>query len=181
MAALSGPDVAASFEVSRVGQYTYSVSAEDHGSVAITAKNVTFTSALNNKSVSGSYMLEPASTVGALSWVGGELGDSGLFLRGNSWQIDFAGKPTSGLIGQWHEKNALIGYDPYVIDLDIAADATYRLRVSRSETGLFEAENGKWTRTPNAGPPVSGSYTFAGANLVTVVSSNSSIRWKRSA
>ena len=180
-AAFSGPKVTANFEVSSVGQYSYGISAEDHGTIVITPKNVTFTSQLNNKSVTGSYTLEAASVAGTLSWVGGQPGDSGLFLQGNAWQIDFAGKPTNGVIGQWHDKNAMIGYDTYALDLDIGVDSTYRLRVSRAETGLFEAKNGRWTRTPNAGPPVSGTYTFSSADLVTMVSSNSSIRWRRSA
>jgi hypothetical protein len=178
-AAFAGPDVTASFEVAGVGQYTYSVTAVDHGAVALSGQNVTFTSSLTNKSVTGSYTIQPPAATGTMSWVGGEPGDSGLFLQGNAWQIDFAGKPTNRIVGSWRDKNGMIGYDTYVIDLDINADNTYRLRLSRTEQGVFEADNGKWTRTPQIGPASSGTYSFSGADLVTVVSSNSSIQWKR--
>ena len=140
---------------------------------------MTFTSSLTSKSVTGSYTVQPPPTAGTMSWVGGEPGDSGLFLQGNAWQVDFAGKPTNGIVGSWRDKNGMIGYDTYVIDLDINADNTYRLRLSRTEQGVFEADNGKWTRTPQVGPPSSGTYSFSGSGLVTVVSSNSSIQWKR--
>ena len=136
---------------------------------------------LNDKFVTGSYTVEPPTIAGTMSWVGGQPGDSGLFLQGDAWQIDFAGKPTNGLIGSWRDRNGMIGYDTYVIDLDIRADNTYRLKLSRSEQGVFEADNGKWTRTPQFGPASSGTYTFNGADAVTVVSSNSSMQWKRSA
>ncbi len=52
----------------------------------------------------------------------------------------------------------------------MAADGTYHhLKLSRSEKGLFQSEDGKWTATPNNGPPDSGSYRFEDRNTVTVV------------
>jgi hypothetical protein len=70
-------------------------------------------------------------------------------------------------------------YDTDALELEIAAAGTYRLRISSAEHGLFQAQDGQWTRTPSNGPAVSGSYAFSGPDLVTVASGRSTIRWQR--
>ncbi len=179
-AAFHGPKISASLVVTKLGEYTYDLAAEDHGKVAMSSRRLTFTSAITGSSISASYDLLPPGPFNAAVYpAGGESGDAGLLIDGPDWQVNFAGKPSAGIIGSWRDKNFLIGYDRYTLVLDISAGGTYRLEVLRHEQGLFRAKNGTWTQNPSMGPPHSGSYAFSGPNFVTVTSERNSLTWLR--
>ena len=95
-----------------------------------------------------------------------------------NWQAEFAGKPTRGIIGQWHT-SMMLALQFWAGELTVATDGTYLLKLSRAEKGLFQIADGKWTATPNNGPPDTGSYRFDDRDTVTVVWRIGSITFQR--
>jgi len=63
--------------------------------------------------------------------------------------------------------------------LDIAADGHYTFRIVSTEKGIWQAADGKLTRTPQNGVPISGTYKFNGSSQVTVASSKDTYVFKR--
>lgn len=196
-AAFSSPSASATFEVTDIGQYAFSIAGEDHGTVALApgrqppsamlagycrGDNVkcgalTFTSAFAHKAITCGYMTSAyKSDNGTID--GGKPGEYTLMIASQNWWANFYGASPDSVAGHWHNQT-LIWRDLYDLTLDITAVGAYRLRLSRAEHGLFQAAAGKWTQTPSGGPPATGSYEFSGPNHVTQVSSRSSIQWQR--
>jgi hypothetical protein len=189
-AAYTGPDVTGEFDVSKLGQYHYMFSAEDHGTVSGTRTRLTFTSALSGKpSVVQPQFVTPDFALNMAN-IGAEPGETGMVLnmKGRG-QMPWFGKPAPdsgrnlpvGVVGHWHNKAivapGLVG--SWTGALDIAADGTYRLKITEVESGLFQAENGQWTRTPDAGIPTKGNYAFEDKDTFTAASNTGSATWKR--
>ena len=90
------------------------------------------------------------------------------------WHIGGEGAPaTSTNAGV----NGVMG--PARLDLTITPDGHYRARFSMEETGIWQAADGKWTRTPQFGLAVSGTYQFDGRNKVTIAGTTGATVWKR--
>jgi hypothetical protein len=177
--AFHGPKVTATLDVNDAGHYSYLASAEDHGTVSLAAgDNLTLTSAVGKKSVTAHVSVSPASRVGGLERIGGQPGDSLMLLDVPNWQAEFAGKPTGGIVGQWHTSLMLV-LQIWAGDLTVAPDGTYQLKLARAEKGLFQIADGKWTATPSDGPPETGSYRFEDRDTVIVVRRIGSITFQR--
>jgi hypothetical protein len=95
-----------------------------------------------------------------------------------NWQAEFAGKPTRGIVGQWRTSLMLV-LQFWAGELTVTPDATYQLKLSRAEKGLFQVADGKWTATPSNGPPDTGSYRFEDRDTAIVVWRIGSITFQR--
>jgi hypothetical protein len=180
--AFRGPDVTASLEVTDAGQYTYAAAVEDHGTISLGANgNVTFTSAISKISdTSHASLYPPNKVVTDPTYLGGKPGDSELTLETpDRLGSSFVGKPTKGIVGQWHTPQIQLAYRMWDPELTIAAEGTYRYRLSRVETGILDAANGKWTATFGTGPPDIANYRFDGRDAVTVSWPIGSITFQR--
>jgi hypothetical protein len=181
-AAFHGPDVTASLEVTDAAQYRYAAAVEDHGTVSLGANgNVTFTSAISK--VSETYhvtLYTPDKVLTDPTNLGGQPGDSELILEApGGLGSFFVGKPAKGIVGQWHTTQIQLAYRMWNTELTIAADGTYRYRLSRIETGILDVANGKWTATFGSGPPDIANYRFDGRDAVTVSWPTGSITFQR--
>ncbi|HEY4125208.1 MAG TPA: hypothetical protein VGM36_11375, partial [Rhizomicrobium sp.] len=94
------------------------------------------------------------------------------------------GKPGEELgpvIGHWYTDtpaNPAIG--AVKTSLDITRDGRYRYRFHISESGMWQAADGKWTRTAQqGGMPISGTYKFDGHDRVTCAAATGITVWKR--
>jgi len=149
-AAIQGDKLDGSLEVDDLGQFKYAWSAEDRG----------------GKTTDGSIAL--AGSAGAQSVLVGNPSGAA------------PNSPLSRVIGHWYTDtpaNAAIG--AVKTSLDITADGHYRYWFQIAESGLWQAADGKWTRTPSGSVPVSGTYKFDGHDRVTCASSVGSTVWKR--
>jgi hypothetical protein len=84
------------------------------------------------------------------------------------------------LMGHWYTDtpaNPAIG--AVKTYLDITHDGRYRYRFRIAESGMWQAADGKWTRTPQGGIPASGTYKFDGHDRVTCAAANGVTIWKR--
>ena len=63
--------------------------------------------------------------------------------------------------------------------LDITADDRYRYSFHIAESGMWQAADGRWTRTPSGSVPVSGTYKFDGHDKVTCAGNGGTTIWKR--
>ena len=84
------------------------------------------------------------------------------------------------LVGHWYTDtpaNPAIG--AVKTALDITADGHYHYHFQISETGLFQAADGKWTRSRPGVLPVTGTYKFDGGSHVTTASSDGTTQWVR--
>ena len=177
--AFHGPAITATLEVTPAGQYSFSAAAEDHGAVTLAAGGqLTLTSAVAKMSITAHVTLAPASTAGSLARVGGQAGDSLMLLDAPHWQAEFAGKPVRGIVGKWRS-SLMLALQFWDVELTLSTDGTYHLELSRAEKGLFQVADGKWTATPNNGPPDTGSYRFEDRDTVTVVWRIGSITFQR--
>jgi hypothetical protein len=181
-AAFRGPDVTATLEVTAAGQYSYTAAVEDHGTVSFGANgNLTFTSAISHLSETRRATLyAPEKALTSPTNLGGQPGDSELVLEapGRLGSV-FVGKPTKGVVGQWHTSQIQLAYRMWDTELAIAAEGSYRYRLSRVETGILEAADGKWTATFGRGPPDVANYRFDDRDAVTVTWPIGSIAFQR--
>ena len=65
------------------------------------------------------------------------------------------------------------------VELEIKNDGHYRFKGEIDEHGLMSAADGKWTRTPQVGPAVSGTYVFDSGDKVTCAAANGTTVWER--
>jgi hypothetical protein len=189
-AALSGPDVTGALEIDSLGQYRFSLAAEDRGTVMVSGNLVTFTSDINHVATTlGFVVVAPQAAQSFIAALGGQAGESALALTPAPpmLQTTLAGTPAGrgsggldAIIGHWHidvPANGVIAETH--VSLDIAADGRYRFRGETRENGLWDAADGKWTRTPQGAPPQSGTYRFDGRNRVTYAGVTGTSAWVR--
>lgn len=191
-AALQGPRVSGDFEVDSLGQYKYSLAAEDYGTVAASGNLVTFTSDITHIATTMSYILvSPRSAQSFLAALGGQPGESAIALTAPPpmVQATLVGTPSrqggSGggitpIVGHWHVDTPANGAIAEIhVSLDIGTDGRYRFRGESRESGLWQAVEGKWTRTPQGAPTASGTYEFAGRDRVTCAGVTGTTVWRR--
>jgi len=190
-AAVQGDKLDGSFDVTDLGQFKYSWSAEDHGTVQATGPlAMRITSDITHQSTDFTYLVSTAATFGAYApTLGGKTTDGSIALAGPAGaQSVLVGNPSgnvprnplSRVIGHWYTDtpaNPAIG--AVKTSLDITADGHYRYWFQIAESGMWQAADGKWTRTPSGSVPVSGTYKFDGHDRVTCASSAGTTIWKR--
>jgi hypothetical protein len=190
-AAVQGDKLDGSLDVNDLGQFHYSWSAEDHGTVQSTGPLAfRITSDITHQSTDFTYLVSTAATFGAYApTLGGTSRDGSIALAGPAGaQSILVGNPTgnvprnplSRVIGHWYTDtpaNAAIG--AVKTSLDITADGHYRYWFQITESGMWQAADGKWTRTPSGSVPVSGTYKFDGHDRVICASSAGTTTWKR--
>ena len=126
--------------------------------------------------------IDGANAAGAANALGGKAGDSAIALNGPGMQSMLVGTPSvpAGLAGHWYTHtpaNGLLG--AVTTSLDITQDGSYHYRFSIAETGMWQAADGKWTRTPQGAPVVSGTYQFKGSDQVICVAAAGATTWVR--
>jgi hypothetical protein len=86
----------------------------------------------------------------------------------------------TGLLGNWYTHTPASGVlGAVTTSLDITADGRYHYRFDIAESGIWQAAEGKWTRTPQGAPVVSGTYQFKGSNEVICVAAAGATTWSR--
>jgi len=193
-AALEGPDVHGTFEVNSLGQYELALAATDRGAFVTSLEElntVTFTSDITNTATTLKYIIiQPKTAKDMIDQIGGQEGESALLLTANPTHLQamLAGKPlgpgplgTFPLIaGTWHADVSANGKMPEThVVLEITVDGRYLFRGETRETGLWEAEGGKWTRKPQDAPEERGTYQFDGPNTVTTAGITGTSVWQR--
>jgi len=190
--ALEGPNISGSLEVSDLGQYRYVSSAEDTGTVTASGQDgLVFTSDINHVSTSVTYfLLETQLAQSMVSAYGGQPGDMGLVLNPPfpMVQATLVGMPSAKglgagvdkIVGVWRFRS--LG-NPMMqttsVELEISNDGHYRFKGETDENGMLTATDGKWTRTPQVGQPISGTYLFDSGDRVTCAAANGTTVWER--
>jgi hypothetical protein len=181
-AAMLGPNVSGRLQVGDLGEYKYSWSAADAGSVSSSGPGtVAFTSDYSHSSSPFTYMATTPREIGqSVTMLGGKLGDAAIALSSSSGsQSMLVGTPDNAgdeafapLVGHWYtDTPANYSIGAVKTSLDIGHDGRYRYAFTISETGLWQAADGKWTRTPQGGMPVTGTYKFDGHDSVSCAAS----------
>ncbi len=190
-AAVKGNKLDGSFEVADLGQYKYVFSGEDTGTAKPNgAGKMILTSDITHDPVNFDYIAMSPAQYGAYApTLGGKSTDGAIALSGSagaqSTLVGISdGKPGEELapvIGHWYTDtpaNPAIG--AVKTSLDITHDGRYRYRFHISESGMWQAADGKWTRTAQqGGMPVSGTYKFDGHDRVTCAAATGITVWKR--
>ena len=190
--ALEGPDIDGTLEVTTLGQYHYRSSAQDTGTVVADGKDgLRFTSDINHLTTRIEYFLiEPQYAQSLIGPYGGNTGDMGLVLNAPSpmVQATLVGMPLARgfgtgvdkVVGTWRFRAVGIPMMPNTaVELEISHDGRYRFKGETDEHGMMTAADGNWTRTPQTGPAVSGTYVFDGSGRVTCAAANGTTVWER--
>jgi hypothetical protein len=189
-AAEAGHKLTGNLEIGNIGQYTFDWGGDDTGTVAANGAGVaTFTSDITHDSTDFSYIrMDGADANGAISMLGGKAGDSAIALTAPATEESLlVGTPLGNssdaigpLVGHWYTHTPANGaLGAVTTALDITSDGHYHYRFDISESGLWQASNGNWTRTPQAALPVSGTYQFHGSDQVTCAASSGVTVWER--
>ena len=172
------------FEVNDLGRYKADFGGDDSGTMRLNGPGkATFTSDISHRSIEVSYLsVTGANAVGAVQALGGQSGESLIALTATGMQQStLIGTPAGpGLAGHWYihsPANPMLGAATNT--LDITGDGHYRYHFSIAESGVWQAADGKWTRSPQGMTPVSGTYKFSGSSEVTCVATNGTTVWKR--
>ena len=190
--ALQGPNIHSTLDVNDLGQYQYGLSAEDTGAVVADGNDaLKFTSDISHVTTRVEYfMLEPQLATSMVNVYGGTAGDMGMVINPAfpMTQVTFVGTPlgkgfgsgVAKVAGTWHFRDvtnaAGLGTQ---VTLTIESDGHYRFNSDMNEHGMLAAADGKWTRTPQSGLPVSGTYVFDGRSKVTCAAANGTTVWER--
>ena len=189
-AVAEGQKLTSSFEVNQLSQYKYDWGGDDTGTIAANRiGSVIFTSDITHHSTVFSYVtINPESAASYAAALGGGLGDSAIAITapGTAQSVllgtaqgrkDEAIRP---LIGHWHTHtpaNGILG--AVTTSLDVTDDGRYHYHFDIAESGIWQASNEKWTRTPQGATPVSGAYKFDGNDRVTCAAASGVTVWKR--
>ena len=190
--ASEGSNITGTLEVSALGQYHYVSTAEDTGTVAASGEDgLTFTSDITHVGTQVHYfMLDAQQAQSMVSAYDGHPGDMGLVLNPPfpMVQATLVGMPLarglgSGLArvaGVWRFRaygNPMM--PTTAVELEITADGHYHFKGGFDENGMLVAGDGKWTRTPQVGQPVSGTYVFDSGDKVTCAAATGTTVWER--
>jgi len=87
------------------------------------------------------------------------------------------------IVGAWASNIPLWvdSYFPYDATLEFDGDGNFRLRLTRTETGMLEVEDGRYAFLCSVamGPPAAGRYKFDGPNRVTFTEPRGAATWVR--
>jgi hypothetical protein len=190
--ALQGPNSLATLEVTDLGQYHYGLITEDTGTVTADGNEaLKFTSDISHETTRVEYfLLEPQYAQSMATVYGGVTGDMGLVINPAfpMQQVTFVGTPLakgsgSGVgkvAGTWHYRD--VGNPARLnthVTLTIETDGHYKFTSDMNEQGMLNAADGKWTRTPQSGQPISGTYVFESRSKVTMAAANGTTVWER--
>lgn len=190
--ALEGPNIQGTLEVSELGQYHYTSTAEDTGTVVADGKDgLKFTSDINHVTTRVEYfLLEQQYAASMVQAYGGNPGDMGLTINPPfpMAQATLVGMPLARgfgggvdrVAGTWRFRalgNPML--QGTQVTLEITGDGKYRFKGELEENGMMTAADGKWTRTPQNGQPINGTYAFDGRNKVTTAAANGTTVWER--
>jgi TIR domain len=172
------------FQVSDLGQYKADFGGDDSGTVrASGSSKLTFTSDISHQSTEFEYIIVNSATASsAVSSLGGQPGEGAIAITApGTQQSMLVGKSGgAGLTGHWYTHtpaNPAIG--AVTTSLDVTPDGRYHYHFAIGESGVWQAADGKWTRSPQGMMPTSGTYKFNGADRVTCAASNGATVWKR--
>lgn len=201
-AAFTGPDANTTLTIDKGGSYTLEidVSCEGHYTATITPNKyypTTRGQGVITLTPKGTAIQERADArLGAIDTdmphVNAKVGDTDLTMQegtGNSnnttvfWKRPGgAGQPHTSIVGTWsNEKVFIDSYLPYRATLEFRDNGDYRLRFTRSESGMLDASDGKYQfkRSIAMGPPVEGRYEFDGPDRFTVTEPRGTATWVR--
>jgi hypothetical protein len=197
--AFPGLQPTGSLEIEPLGQYRWSSSVEDKGRIAAgdgarpsfpLVGRYEFVSELTGKAI-------PVSTLYALENLdpayGGKPGAGGFVTDHPMIRCMLLGKASEepappayqGIVGEWSCDAKTPGQGTTRNTVTIGVDGSYRILVTVEEIGLWEAQEGKWTRTPSgiqpnlAVPPLSGSYSFEDSDTLSYGSPSGTMILKR--
>jgi len=184
--AMAGNKISANLGVDDVGAYTLVTTGDDHGTVSVSGDQITFTSDLDHASTTAQFwIVDSQNTQSYAGMYGGKPGDQMITLTPPApmAQTNFVGKidgnatgPTAKVTAHWRSRDVNSSNDS---TLDIAADGHYTFRITSTEKGIWQAADGKVTRTPQNGVPISGTYKFDGSSQVTVATPKDTYVWKK--
>jgi len=174
------------WEQQKLGGYAATMRAEDHGSVRAVGGGFVFVSDVTHRPTSFSVIaVPPAQTSSFAVQLGGEQGDGAIALTTPGYgQATLVGRSSGAsgalamIAGHWSARLSQ-GSSWAASILDVDAGGTYRYTLELHEAGILQAADGKWTRTPNGGAPVSGTYEFDGSDTVTFADQTGTTVWKR--
>jgi TIR domain len=183
-AAEQGGKLTGNFEVGDVGQYKFDWGGDDTGTVKQNGPgNMSFTSDLTRQAIPFSFMrIDGANAASAASMLGGKAGDSAIAITSpGTAQSMLVGTPSGpGLEGHWYTHTPANGaLGAVTTSLDITPDGRYHYRFNIAESGVWQAADGKWMRTPQGALPASGTYQFKGSSQVTCVAASGVTIWAR--
>jgi hypothetical protein len=184
-AAFQGGKLSGNLEVSEVGQYKFDWGGEDTGTVQLTGRGgMNLTSDITHQATPFTFLrIDGANAASAANMLGGKPGDSAIAITApGTAQSMLVGTPSapSGLAGHWYTHTPASGVlGAVTTSLDITADGRYDYRFNIAETGMWQAADGKWTRTPQGAPVVSGTYQFKGSSEVVCVAASGATTWSR--
>ena len=184
--AMAGNRIAATFEVDDVGAYMLTIKGDDRGTVSLAGNKITFTSDIDHSSTTSEFWI--VDSRGAQNFTGiygGKAGDQMITLTPPApmAQTNFVGAPDAKATGPTAKLAAHCRFrDPNSSNdstLDITGGGHYTFHITSTEKGIWQAADGKFTRTPQNGVPINGTYRFDGSSQVTVASPKDTYVWKR--
>lgn len=184
-AAMQSGKLDGNFETNDVGQYKFDWGGVDTGTAQLTGRgSMTFTSDITHQSTVFTVMrIDGTNATNVANVLGGKPGDSAIALSAPATaQSMLVGTPAgpAGLAGHWYTHtpaNGILG--AVTTSLDISADGRYRYSFNIAESGLWQAADGKWSRTPQGALPVNGTYQFKGSDQVTCIATTGATVWSR--
>jgi hypothetical protein len=184
-AAVHSGKLSGNFEVGDLGQYKFDWGGDDTGTVQpTTLGSMTFTSDISHQATSLTIMrIDGPNAATAANMLGGKPGDSAISITAPGTALSMlVGTPAApnGIAGHWYTHtpaNGILG--AVTTSLDITRDGRYHYRFNIAESGVWQAADGKWTRTPQSALPASGTYQFNGANQVTCAAASGVMVWSR--
>jgi hypothetical protein len=189
-AAVSGEKLNSNFDVDELGQYKYDWGGDDIGTVAANGPgSVIFTSTLTHQSTVFSYIaMNSQSAASFAAALGGRIGDGAIAITaiGTAQSVLLGtahgreGEAIGPLVGHWYTHtpaNGILG--AVTTSFDVTDDGHYQYHFDIAESGIWQASDGKWTRTPQGAIPVSGTYKFDGNDRVDCASANGVTTWNR--
>ena len=184
-AAQQGSKLDGNFDVSDTGQYKFDWGGDDTGTVQFSGRGgVTFTSDITRQAAPFTFLrIDGPNAAGAANVLGGKPGDSAIAINApGTMQSMLVGTPAAsqGLAGHWYTHtpaNGILG--AVTTALDITPDGRYHYHFNIAESGMWQAADGKWTRTPQGAPVATGTYQFKGSNQVICVAVTGATTWSR--
>jgi hypothetical protein len=182
-AAEAGGKLFATSQVDDQGSYKYAWGGDDTGTVTFHGDKANFTSDLTHQTTEMSYFVvrpsEAGSSIGAL---GGKTGDGAIAIQnmGGMQSMLVGVSKGQSLVGHWYTDTPANGAIGAVrTALDISAAGRYHYHFQISESGIFQAADGKWSRARPGSIQVTGTYKFDGSNRVVTVNGDGTTTWVR--
>ncbi|MCG8403700.1 MAG: hypothetical protein MI923_00750 [Phycisphaerales bacterium] len=201
-AAFTGPDANTTLTIDKGGSYAFEIDVSCEGQYTATITPDRYDPTKRGRGVitltpKGTAIQERADArLGAVETdmphVNAKVGDTDMSMQdgtGNSnnttvfWKRPGgSGQPHTSVVGTWSNELVFIdSYLPYRATLEFRDNGDYRLRFTRSESGMLDASDGKYQfkRSIAMGPPVEGRYEFDGPDRLTFTEPRGTATWVR--